>query len=363
MATTEVPPNPPIEERDEPSKAGGTGVLAENRVGRKKMAPVDEEEFHFLISELEDENSRGRLREALWISIIVHMIVIFTVKEGPKFAPNWFARQPHLATTAELMKQRELTFTELPPDAQRLKQRPDTNKISDKDRIATSRAPEITKRALDAVRDNRRTMAPGAGPTPQPTQPQQPQQQTQASPQQQQQQQRQTDEQIAKLNLPAEKPNFNIAASPGALIEQAARASAANRSGGAGGDLGGGPGTRAPHVGNLDILSDTMGVDFGPYLQRVLQAVRTNWYAIIPEVAQSPLRKQGRVAIEFVITKSGAVAGMRLVGPSGDVALDRAAWGGITGSNPFPPLPTEFRGDNLALRFRFYYNPGKNDLQ
>ena len=106
-----------------------------------------------------------------------------------------------------------------------------------------------------------------------------------------------------------------------------------------------------------------MGVDFGPYLQRVLQAVRTNWYAIIPEVAQSPLRKKGNVAIEFVITKSGAVAGMRLVGPSGDVALDRAAWGGITGSNPFPPLPTEFRGENLALRFRFYYNPSKNELQ
>ena len=366
MATTEIPPNPPTEELDAAGAQAKSAVAPEAR-GRKSRAPINEEEFHFLILELEDDNSRGRLREALWISIIVHLIVIFTIREGPKLAPAWFAKKPHLMTTQELMKQRERIFTELPPDAQRPPRHPDTNKISDKDRIATSRAPEISKHALDAVRDNRRTGAPNSGPAPQaaPAQPAPPPP-AQGNTQQQQQggqPQRQTDEQVAKLNLPPAKPNFNIGASPGTLIEQAARASATNRSGGAGGDSGGGPGTRAPHVGNLDILSDTMGVDFGPYLQRVLQAVRTNWYAIIPEVAQSPLRKKGNVAIEFVITKSGAVAGMRLVGPSGDVALDRAAWGGITGSNPFPPLPTEFRGENLALRFRFYYNPSKNELQ
>jgi hypothetical protein len=54
---------------------------------------------------------------------------------------------------------------------------------------------------------------------------------------------------------------------------------------------------------------------------------------------------------------------MRLIGPSGDVSLDRAAWGGITGSNPFPPLPSEFHGQYLALRFHFYYNPDLNDLR
>ena len=39
------------------------------------------------------------------------------------------------------------------------------------------------------------------------------------------------------------------------------------------------------------------------------------------------------------------------------------AWGGIMGSNPFPPLPNEFRGDHLSLRFRFYYNPDKNEME
>jgi outer membrane biosynthesis protein TonB len=54
---------------------------------------------------------------------------------------------------------------------------------------------------------------------------------------------------------------------------------------------------------------------------------------------------------------------MRLSESSGDVALDRAAWGGITASNPFPPLPDEFGGSYLALRFHFYYNPQKGEIR
>jgi TonB family protein len=73
--------------------------------------------------------------------------------------------------------------------------------------------------------------------------------------------------------------------------------------------------------------------------------------------------KKGKVSIQFAIMKDGSVSGLQIVGPSGDVALDRAAYGGITGSEPFPPLPGEFGGQYLALRFHFYYNPDKTDLQ
>ena len=72
--------------------------------------------------------------------------------------------------------------------------------------------------------------------------------------------------------------------------------------------------------------------------------------------------KKGKVQIEFVILPDGKVAGMRLIGESGDVALDRAAWGGITASNPFSPLPSEFHGPYLALRFHFYYNPARGEM-
>ena len=115
--------------------------------------------------------------------------------------------------------------------------------------------------------------------------------------------------------------------------------------------------------GPIEILTDTMGVDFKPYLQQVvLPTVRKNWYNWIPESARAPLMKKGKVTIEFAILKDGTVAGMRLVSTSGDVALDRGAWGGITASNPFPPLPIEFGGNFLGLRFAFYYNPDRSDL-
>src|SRR5438132_1624455 len=97
-----------------------------------------------------------------------------------------------------------------------------------------------------------------------------------------------------------------------------------------------------------------------PRRRRLLPWRRISRRHLIPE---SAAMKKGKLAIEFAITKDGQVAGMKLVASSGDVALDRAAWGGITGSNPFPPLPTDFGGQYLSLRFRFYYNPDKADLE
>jgi len=47
----------------------------------------------------------------------------------------------------------------------------------------------------------------------------------------------------------------------------------------------------------------------------------------------------------------------------GDVALDRAAWGSITGSNPLPALPKEFPGPNLGLRLNFYLNMQISDVK
>ena len=190
-------------------------------------------------------------------------------------------------------------------------------------------------------------------------------QQPQPAQQQTQRPQFQSD-QIAQLQIPA-RPNNSFSKygggmTPGQAIQQATQGAAANRSGGGGqeGDFGLGTGAHGRALGNLEILSDTQGVDFGPYLQRILQEVRENWYRAIPESAEM---KKGKLQIEFAITKDGKVADMRLTAGSGDVALDRAAWAGISASNPFPPLPTDFTGPYLALRFRFFYNPDKADLQ
>jgi TonB family protein len=106
----------------------------------------------------------------------------------------------------------------------------------------------------------------------------------------------------------------------------------------------------------IDILSDTKGVDFGPYVEQVKKATLKSWMPLIPESARPPVNKQGRVGILFKIYPDGSVKSMILEFPSGDVSLDRAAWGGITGASPFPPLPIEFSGPFLELRFGFFYN-------
>ncbi|MCI0363869.1 MAG: TonB C-terminal domain-containing protein, partial [Phycisphaerales bacterium] len=109
---------------------------------------------------------------------------------------------------------------------------------------------------------------------------------------------------------------------------------------------------------NLELLSDPMGVDFRPYLVRVLANVRRNWFAIMPESAK--LGRRGRVAIQFAIDREGRVPKLVIVGSSGADALDRAAVAGISASNPFPPLPTEFRGSQIRLQFTFNYNMTAN---
>ena len=41
---------------------------------------------------------------------------------------------------------------------------------------------------------------------------------------------------------------------------------------------------------------------------------------------------------------------------SGENALDRAAVAVISASVPFPPLPSEFKGDRIVLQMNFAYN-------
>jgi TonB family protein len=323
---------------------------------------------HILV-QLEDDLERSHRREAAWISVAVHIFALIFLLLSPKI---FGFKSVILANPADMMKDKQLTYLDMPPDQQTPPKqvRPDA-KLSDKNRIAESRHPSVDEKTLEELRR--------AGP-PQPPGQQSPPAQQQPSPnglqapQPTQQAQSMPPVQDPKLAMPQQsdqKPAIDFRAlnqTAGQQIAQAARGTGPSRSagsfggGGAGGDYGAGRGGSARTAGNLEVLSDTQGVDFGPYLSRVLQAVRMNWYNLIPEAARPPLSERGKVSIEFAILPDGKVAGMHITGPSGDVSLDRAAWGGITASNPFAPLPSEFHGQYLALRFHFFYNPQKGDM-
>jgi TonB family protein len=104
----------------------------------------------------------------------------------------------------------------------------------------------------------------------------------------------------------------------------------------------------------LELQSDPQGVDFKPYLIRILASVKRNWLTIIPESAR--LGRVGRVQIQFAIARDGSVPKLVIAMPSGTEALDRAAVAGVSASTPFPPLPKDFQGDQVRLQFTFRYN-------
>jgi TonB family protein len=362
MPITQIPFQDPVApEKPQPEQLG----LYDQQDWETAYRDLDAHVPHLLI-QLQDDLERSRWREAIWISIIVHLILTIGL-----WHLDWIAKSVgwHTAVVVPMdSKGENLTYLALPPDLQKPTRRPNTNIASDKDRIATSRRPELDPKELRKILATPPPGAPGM------TGPRSPQQTPQAlaqnqppAPQQGQQQtprpQFQSD-QTAQLQMPA-RPNNSFAKygamTPGQVIQQATQGAAANR---AAGGQEGGFGLNSPshgrQYGNLEILSDTQGVDFAPYLQRVLQEVREHWYELIPESAEM---KKGKLALDFAIMKDGHVQGLTLRQSSGDVALDRPAWGSITGSDPFPPLPSEFGGPYLELRFRFYYNPDKADLE
>jgi TonB family protein len=364
MPITQIPFQDPVAppEKPQPEQLG----LYDAQGWETAYRDLDEDaRVPHLLIQLQDDLTRSRRREAAWISIIVHLLlIVFLAKIDffEKYMP-W-----HSATaTRNLTAGKDLTFLELPPDLQKLQHRPNTNIASDKDRIAMTRHPQLD---LKELRKSLAAPPPGAPGSSAPQMEQPPAKsaggfsQNQPAPQPPPP----ANQQTAQLQTPAtpsvenEFKKYAGSMSAGSAIQEAARAAARPGTGGqgSGGDFGLGTGAHGAQMGPFEILSDTMGVDFGPYLQRVLHDVRQNWYNAIPESAQF---KHGNLIIEFAITKDGKVAGMKLVAPSGDSPLDRAAWAGIVGSDPFPPLPSEFGGQFLALRFRFYYNPTREELQ
>ena len=112
--------------------------------------------------------------------------------------------------------------------------------------------------------------------------------------------------------------------------------------------------SEATALQQMQLLSDPLGVDFKPYLLQVLAKVRRNWMAIVPDSARRGQR--GLVLIQFSIDRSGGVPKLVIASASGITAFDRAAVAGISASNPFPPLPAAYKGDQIRLQMAFSYN-------
>ncbi|MFZ3329361.1 MAG: TonB family protein, partial [Candidatus Acidiferrales bacterium] len=132
------------------------------------------------------------------------------------------------------------------------------------------------------------------------------------------------------------------------------------RGAGGGGRGGGGGG----QVGNaVTILTPTEGVDFNSYITRLVARVKQNWYAVMPESAY--MGDKGIVAITFRINRDGSFPSenYNLERTSGKDPLDTAAMSATRTTNPFDPLPPQFKGPYIELRFIFFYNIPINNAQ
>jgi len=350
MPSLETPPNsaPP---------------LPPNKVRTNRYGDLEEHELIHLLDALDDERARARFRESVYISIIIWLAIGWFVLYGPQV----IFHQPRLINPADVLKERDkqLTYLDMPKDIGKQLPKKPTNTISDKDRVQQTRKPTIDRKTLEQLQAMRKSGAPGANAPTAPTpaapaapQPQQPQQQVQQQPPPQPLPQHPPQQQaVVEAPRPAPtKPNFgNQSLSAGDAIRQAAQQAAHNP--GQGGDYG--ANIPVEHQGmntGVDVLSDTMGVNFSPYLQRILRQIYNTWLPLIPEEARPPLNKSGETLIRFSILPDGRIGAMHLDGSTQDQALDRAAWGSIIGVGQFPPLPKEFHGPNLELRIHYLVN-------
>ena len=334
---------------------------------------MEQHELIMLLDEVDVERTRARFREAVYISVIVWLVLGWVIVYGPRYL--W--HPPVIVTAPDTEHRSTMTYLDTPPDLkQALKRTKPAPAISSQ--FTESQSPRPAPQVQPTPKAG--TPAPPAAkpqpsrPTPQPQQ-QAPQQQQAPPPQQVARNTPSTPQPVQpKPSQPvvdAPAPNAPSANRPPAFgqgqqsaaqaIQQAAKGA---RSAADTGDYGSvGRGQQGGAKQGVQILSDTQGVDFGKYLQRLLGDVRRNWLPLIPEEARPPLNKQGITGVRFTIQPDGKISAMHLDYSTHDVAMDRAAWGSITGLGAAQPLPKEFHGPNLELRIEFRINKDNPEAQ
>jgi outer membrane biosynthesis protein TonB len=336
-----------------PHEADGGPVRQPVLIRSTRYGELDERELLHLLDSIEDERARSRFRESIYISLFFWIAVAWLVLYGPRYL--WHA--PKLVTPFEVLHQRELTELNLPalhappPSVPRPAPKVDNRTLEH----LRSMEPPAPHRAAPPPESPKVEPAPTPAPsianaTPPAPAPALP------LPNAPQPTPRSAPPVVAEAPTPqpSTKPGFNTNSSAESSIEDAMREAAHKPS--SGGYSARGNGSSPLGVGGPEILSDTQGVDFDPYLRRIIADIRRNWLPLIPEECRPPLSKEGETLVRFTILPDGRIGGMWLDGSTHDDAINRSAWGSITREGQFPPLPSQFHGPNLELRIHYYVN-------
>src|ERR1700677_3872373 len=126
-----APPNPPV------------------KVRTRRFGELEEHELIHLLDSLDDERSKARFRESIYISIFFYLAVTWFLFYGPRV----LFHQPRLISPADVLKERDkLTFLDAPKNLSKSLS-PKSNKvISDKDRMQQTTRPTLDKKTLEQLR-------------------------------------------------------------------------------------------------------------------------------------------------------------------------------------------------------------------
>lgn len=326
--------------------------------------PVEE-----LLLELRDQRQKAKRREAAFLSVIAHLLVVVVLLLSPKLFP--VVAVP-VRPVRETLDRTRLTYLEMPKDLITKAKPTQPKAISDRDRHFDRSDKIRNSISAPVTRPAPRPAPPPAGqparpipvtppPAPAAKSPDEAAAKNEAKP-------NKAEEGGLKLeNIPSAPANPKLQLNMGAAaqLERAIEGAARDRSSHAPGvteisplpppRMGGAAGAAPGQTGaGVQILTDTQGVNFDSYLRRIVEIVRRNWYAVMPETVY--LGTKGKVVVIFNIESNGSVPGVHPIALSGTQSLDQAAVASISASNPFPPLPSEFHGPFITLQFSFYYN-------
>jgi hypothetical protein len=340
MPILELPPNPARLRDKKSDPASGDPGAPDKQAARPvkvrtgRFGELEEHELIHLLDSIDDELSKSRFRESIYISTIICLALAWFIFYGPRI----LFHQPEYKDLISALKERDkqITYMELPhatprPPAHAVPDRATIDKLKQQPRNTPTAPSEPQQQAAPPPPEQAHTAAPPV---------QQPQLPLPSAPK----------PAAPLVDAPGTSPNI-AQNSPGNPSPYRSLRNAAP-------DYGPAPGSaHGPLQAGADILSDTMGVDFTAYMKRLTHDIKRNWEPLIPEEVQAPLMKKGIVGIRFSILPDGSLGEpMVLETRSGDVALDKAAWYAITSEGTYPPLPKEFHGPRLELRIGFYYN-------
>jgi hypothetical protein len=343
MPPTEIPPNPA------PTAPEQTPASEAIKIATRRYGELDHTELVHLLDSLEGDQAKSRFRESVYISIIVYLALALLLVYGPKYI---FHTGTIVPTAASLKEKQQLMDLEM--NRELAKTPPKPPKVLPKVDRKVIEQLQAMQRASEAAKAAQAPPPPApAPPTPAPAPAAPPPPPAVA----------QNNLPSAPMPQPAPRPSTipdspmpqaPAPQSPGQSIAEAGRASGLPRMSGRMTE-----GTGA-HVGKqgagtgVEIISDTRGVDFTDYIKRILRMIKAGWLPLIPEECYPPLSKEGSTLIHFTIAKNGQLTDpMKLEDSTHDRAIDKAAWGAITGVGQFPPLPSAYTGPTLELRIQF----------